>query len=81
MFQIVCFIISVSFGFISSVMVLAYSRGRHGKLALTVTGLSHVPILTRPWKSFLFTYLTLGANGKLALTVTGLSHVPILTRH
>jgi len=48
MFQIVFFIISVSFGFISSVMVLPYSRGRHGKLALTVTGLSHVPILTRP---------------------------------
>jgi len=29
-------------------MVLPYSRGRYGKLALTVTGLSHVPILTRP---------------------------------
>ena len=47
-FQIVFFIISVSFGLILSVMVLPYSRGRHGKLALTVNGLSHVPILTRP---------------------------------
>jgi len=52
MFQIVFFIISVSFGFVSSVMVLSYSRGRHGKLALTVTGISHVHILTRPQKSF-----------------------------
>ena len=49
MFQIVFLIISVSFEFISSVMVLPYSRGRHGKLALAVTGLSHVPILTRPY--------------------------------
>jgi len=48
MFQIVFFIISVSFGFISSFMVLPYSRGRHEKLALTMTGLSHVHILTRP---------------------------------
>jgi len=47
MFQIVILIISVSFEFISSVMVLAYARGRHGKLALAVAGLSHVPILTR----------------------------------
>jgi len=46
MFQIVFLIISVSFEFISSVMVLPYSRGRHGKLTLAVTGLT-VPILTR----------------------------------
>jgi len=48
MFQIVFLIIFVSFEFISIVMVLPYSRGRHGKLALAVTGLSHVPLLTRP---------------------------------
>ena len=48
MFQIVFVIISVSVEFVSSVIVLPYSRGRHGKLALAVTGLSHVPIVTRP---------------------------------
>jgi len=51
-------IISVSFKFISSVMVLPYSRGRHGKLALAVTELSHVPILTRPLEVF-FNHLPL----------------------
>jgi len=46
--QILFLIVSVSFNFIPSAMVLPYSRGRHGKLALAATGLSHVPILTRP---------------------------------
>jgi len=53
MFQIVFLIISVSFEFISSVMVLPYPRGRQGKFGLAVTGLIHVPILTRPKKVYL----------------------------
>jgi len=48
MFQIVFVIISVSVEFVSSVIVLPYSRGRHGKLAPAGTGLSHFSILTRP---------------------------------
>ena len=58
MFQIVFVIISVSVEFVSSVIVLPYSRGRHGKFALTVTGPGHVPILTRPRSLFLFTCLS-----------------------
>jgi len=34
-------------------MVLPYSRGRQAKLAFNVTGLSHVPISSRPHKPFL----------------------------
>ena len=37
--------------------IYMYMNTYNGKLALTVTGLSHVPILTRPLKSFLFTCL------------------------
>ena len=44
LFQIF-FYISVSFKFVSSAMVLPYSRGRRGKFALTVTGPSYVPYL------------------------------------